>query len=162
MLRISKTLLVAAIALTCSLVAYGNLIDPAGNLDFVRHVLSMDTVEPGSAIRGRAITDPGLQQAAFVLIVAGETCIAGLCWIGAARMLFALRGPAPHFAAAKAWAVVGLTLGFLLFQTGFMGIGGEWFGMWMSKTWNGQEDAFRFVLILLGVLIYVALPEGEA
>ncbi|GEO98124.1 membrane protein [Methylobacterium haplocladii] len=162
MLRASKLLLVAGIALTCSLVVTGNVVDPAVNRDFVRHVLSMDTVEPGSAIRGRAITDPGLQQAAFMLIVASEALVAGLCWIGAALMVPALRAPAPRFAAAKAWAIAGLTLGVLVFQTGFMGIGGEWFGMWMSKTWNGQDDAFRFVMILLGVLIYVALPEGEA
>lgn len=32
----------------------------------------------------------------------------------------------------------------------------------MSKTWNGQEDAFRFATIVLGVLIYVALPEADA
>ena len=32
--------------------------------------------------------------------------------------------------------------------------------MWMSKVWNGQESAFRFAMTVLGVLIYVALPEA--
>jgi predicted small integral membrane protein len=56
---------------------------------------------------------------------------------------------------------VGLTLGFLLWQVGFMTVGGEWFGMWMSSQWNGIESAFRFFITILGVLIYLALPDGE-
>lgn len=159
--RVSKLVLVAAIAFTCTLVVVGNVVDPGPNLEFVRHVLAMDTIEPAT-IRDRAITDAGLQMAAFVLIVAGEGLTALALWIGAARMLRALKAPAARFNAAKAWAVAGLTLGLLVWQTGFMGIGGEWFGMWMSKTWNGLDDAFRFVAILLGVLIYVALPDAEA
>nr|WP_279512547.1 DUF2165 family protein [Burkholderia pyrrocinia] len=30
---------------------------------------------------------------------------------------------------------------------------GEWFGMWMSKQWNGVPDAFRFFITLLLVLV---------
>ena len=162
LVRLSKIALVAGLALTCTLAVYGNIVDPAANLEFTRHVLAMDMIENGSAIRGRAVTDPGLQFSAFVTIVAAEAVTALLLWIGAARMLTALRAPVARFSAAKGWAVAGLTLGFLVWQAGFLGIGGEWFAMWMSKTWNGQEEAFRFTMIVLGVLIYVALPEGEA
>lgn len=161
LVRLSKTLIVAGLALSCSLAVYGNVVDPGANLAFTRHVLAMDTVEPSSTIRTRAVTDPGLQWAAFVLIVAAEAATALLLWIGSARMLSVLRGSCSSFASAKAWAVAGLTLGFLVWQTGFMGIGGEWFGMWMSKEWNGQEDAFRFAMLALGALVYVAMPEGE-
>ena len=31
-------------------------------------------------------------------------------------------------------------------------IGGEWFNMWQSQTWNGQQAAFCFYATLLGVL----------
>lgn len=160
--RLSKALLSAGIALTCTLAVLGNAVDPQANLDFTRHVLAMDTLPPGSTIRSRAITDPTLQSAAFALIVAAEALIALLLWIGALRMVRRLGAPPAAYAAAKGWAIAGLTLGFLLWQTGFMGLGGEWFGMWMSKDWNGQEDAFRFAMLVLGVLIYVALPEPEA
>ena len=44
--------------------------------------------------------------------------------------------------------IAGLALGFLLWQVGFMSIGGEWFGMWQSKDWNGVPSAFRFVMCL--------------
>ena len=40
--------------------------------------------------------------------------------------------------------MIGTTLGFLVWFTGFLVIGGEWFAMWQSATWNGQEAAFRF------------------
>jgi len=60
------------------------------------------------------------------------------------------------------FAVAGLTLGFLLWQLGFMTIGGEWFGMWQSKSWDGVPSAFRFVMVIMAVLIFVVLPDGEA
>jgi predicted small integral membrane protein len=44
---------------------------------------------------------------------------------------------------------------------GFMVIGGEWFLMWQSSTWNGQEAAFRFYLTVLAVSAYVLLDTGE-
>jgi predicted small integral membrane protein len=38
-----------------------------------------------------------------------------------------------------------------------MSIGGEWFGMWMSSKWNGEESAFRFFAAFALVLIFVSL-----
>ena len=59
-------------------------------------------------------------------------------------------------------AVVGVGLGFLLWFTGFMVLGGEWFLMWQSKQFNGQEAAFRFYMTLLAVGIFVSLPDGDS
>jgi predicted small integral membrane protein len=72
-----------------------------------------------------------------------------------------LRAEAATFNSAKTFAIFGLTLGFLLWQVGFMLIGGEWFGMWQSQEWNGVPSAFRFVVVILGVLILVAMPDAE-
>jgi Predicted small integral membrane protein (DUF2165) len=43
-----------------------------------------------------------------------------------------------------------------------MVVGGEWFAMWQSKLWNGQEAAFRFYVTLLGVLIFVGQEDPES
>jgi predicted small integral membrane protein len=43
----------------------------------------------------------------------------------------------------------------------FLSVGAEWFLMWQSRTWNGQEAAFRMFAILGIVLIYLAMPEPE-
>jgi predicted small integral membrane protein len=84
-----------------------------------------------------------------------------LCWIGAAALACRLRADAATFNRAKSFAVLGLTLGFLLWQVGFMSIAGEWFGMWQSQQWNGVPSAFRFVITIIAVLIFVAMPDQE-
>jgi predicted small integral membrane protein len=160
-LRLAKIVTVAAIALFATLVTFGNLTDYGTNFAFVRHVLSMDTIFPTSAIRYRAITGTALHHAAYVVIIAAEAATAAVCWIGTWRLVRALRADAPAFNRAKAPAVAGLTLGFLVWNVGFMSIGGEWFGMWQSAQWNGVPSAFRFVMVILGVLIFVSLPDGE-
>jgi predicted small integral membrane protein len=160
-IRASKVVLVAAIALFASLVTFGNLTDYNTNWAFVQHVLSMDTIYPFSTIKYRAITDPPLQHAAYAVIIAAEGVIAVLCWVGAVQLARYLRADARAFNAAKTFAVIGLTLGFLLWQVGFMSIGGEWFGMWQSQQWNGVPSAFRFLITIIAVLIFVALPDQE-
>src|SRR5690606_5204885 len=154
-IRLSKAAMVAAIALFATLVAFGNITDYWTNFVFVQHVLSMDTVFPETTIRYRAITSPVPHHPAYVLIITAEAATAVLCWIGAYRLLRAVKAPAAVFNLSKSIAIAGLTLGFLVWQVGFMSIGGEWFGMWMSEQWNGVPSAFRFVMTILGVLIYV-------
>ena len=159
--RLSKTALVAAIAFFASLVACGNITDYGTNFAFVMHVFAMDTIFPDATITYRAITSPFVQNLGYILIIAAETLTAMLCWIGAFAMLRRRKAGAADFNRSKALAIAGLTLGFLVWQVGFMSVGGEWFGMWMSKTWNGVPDAFRFFITIISVLIYLVLPDGE-
>ena len=159
--RLSKTALVAAIAFFASLVAFGNITDYGTNFAFVMHVFAMDTIFPDATIKYRAITSPFVQNLGYILIIAAETLTAVLCWIGAFAMLRRRKAGAADFNRSKALAIAGLTLGFLVWQVGFMSVGGEWFGMWMSKTWNGVPDAFRFFITIISVLIYLVLPDGE-
>jgi predicted small integral membrane protein len=161
LLRIAKTAMVAAIAVLFSIVAFGNITDYGTNFAFVQHVLSMDTLFPTTTITYRAITSPALHRLAYAAIIATEIVIALLCWLGALALLRVLRGPAERFNRAKPLAIAGLTLGFLLYQFGFITIGGEWFGMWMSQQWNGVPDAFRYLTTLIMILIFVAMPEGD-
>jgi len=42
-----------------------------------------------------------------------------------------------------------------------MVVAGEWFAMWESQTWNGQEPAFRFYMTVLAVLIFIVMPDGD-
>jgi predicted small integral membrane protein len=160
-IRLAKIVMVAAIALFATIVAFGNITDYGTNLAFVQHVLSMDTIFERSTIRYRAITSPTLQHLAYAIIIAIEALTAVLCWIGAYALFAKRRAEARVFNRAKTFAVLGLTLGFLLWQVGFMTVGGEWFGMWQSKSWDGVPSAFRFVMVIMAVLIFVALPDGD-
>lgn len=160
-IRLAKIAMVASIALFATIVAFGNITDYGTNFAFVHHVLSMDTIFERSTIRYRAVTSPALHHLAYAIIIVTEALTAVLCWIGAYALLVERRADARAFNCAKAFAVGGLAVAFLLWQIGFMTIGGEWFGMWQSKSWNGVPDAFRFVMVIMAVLIFVALPDGE-
>src|SRR5436190_11704654 len=151
-IRAAKAAAVASIALFASLVAFGNLTDYQTNFVFVQHVLSMDSIYPFSTIKYRAITSPSLQHAAYAAIIAAEAGTALLCWVGTAALLRQWKGDALAFNRAKTPAVLGLMLGFLLWQVGFVAIGGEWYGMWQSQQWNGVPSAFRFVVTIAVVL----------
>jgi predicted small integral membrane protein len=157
--RLSKVVLVAAVAFLFTLFAFGNITDYDSNWQFVRHVLAMDTIFPDSTLRWRAITNPGIQTAAYWGIIAWETLTAIVLWIGAARLLGANDGAG--FAAAKPTAVLGLTMGFILYAVGFVAVGGEWFALWQSETWNGQSKAFEFIALIVAVLIVLLIPERE-
>jgi predicted small integral membrane protein len=153
--------MVASLALFAFLVTFGNITDYGANFDSVRHVLSMDTTFPDNPLAYRAITDPTLWHAGYAVIILGEglTCAA----FAAAAMELArdLRRDAARFRRSKRFVFVGAGLGFLVWFLGFMVVGGEWFAMWQSQLWNGQQPAFRFYVTLLAVLVFVNQDDPE-
>jgi predicted small integral membrane protein len=159
--RIAKVLLVAALASYAFIVAYDNIVDYDSNYQFVRHVLSMDTTFPNNALMHRAITNESIWSAVYALIIACEWLTCVLLAIGAVALLVCLRAPAAMFNRAKVWAVAGLIVGFGLWFFGFLVVAGEYFAMWQSQAWNGQQAAFRITMVILGALIFVSLPETE-
>jgi predicted small integral membrane protein len=152
--RLSKIAMIAALAAFAFIVAYDNIVDYNSNYEFVSHVLSLDTTFPNNELMDRAITDKRIWTAAFAAIIVVEG--SNLPSPGGRRagpLLTRLAAPAEHFNRAKIWAVAGLTVGFGLWFFGFMVVAGEYFAMWQSQTWNGQETAFRITMVILGVLI---------
>ncbi|MGI8725226.1 MAG: DUF2165 family protein [Methyloceanibacter sp.] len=159
--RSAKIVLPLCLAVFCLLVAFNNLTDYGTNYLFVQHVLSMDTTFPGNALMYRAITSPILWKIAYALIIIGEG-VTGVLFLAGAIRLFQLHdAPALLFNAAKAYVVAACILAFLVWFLGFMVVGGEWFAMWQSQTWNAQAAAFYFYMTVLGVLVFVSLPDAE-
>ncbi len=159
--RLSKILLVLLIGLFSLLVGADNIVDYGTNYVFVEHVMAMDTVLPSTTLTWRAITSPTVDQLGYAVIIGLELLGGALCVAGAWRLWQARLADAVHFNAAKDLAVAGLVCGFALWFFGFMTIGGEWFQMWQSKIWNGQEAAFRFIACIGLVLIYLAQRDDE-
>ena len=122
-----------------------NLTDYDTNYAFVRHVLSMDTTFPGNALLYRRITSPVLWQAGYALIIVGEGLSGIALAVAAISLAWRLRSDSVRFNHAKRFLIIGAALGFLVWFFGFMVVGGEWFSMWQSPTWNGQQAAFRFL-----------------
>ena len=162
LLRLAKIAMIAALAAFAFIVAYDNVVDYDSNYEFVRHVLSMDTTFPNNALRGRAITDTRIWTIAYSAIIATEALTCLLLSAGALALLARLTAPAERFNRAKVLAVAGLTTGFGLWFFGFLVVAGEYFAMWQSQAWNGQEAAFRIIMVMLGVLIFVTLPDRDA
>jgi predicted small integral membrane protein len=159
--RLSKCALLAAIAFFYSLVVFNNLTDYEPNHRFVQHVLAMDTTFPGNHGMWRAIPSPKVQTLFYVSIITWEFITAALCWWGVTRLVRTRSAPATVFNAAKAIAIGALTFGCLMWFVAFLSVGAEWFLMWQSRTWNGQEAAFRMFAILGIVLIYLAMPDPD-
>ncbi len=158
--RLSKIILVWAIALFASLAAFSNLADYNSNFEIISHVLKMDTTFPDNQGLWRAIESPLIHHIIYGLIIFVEIIVALLCWLGGYRLLKSIQNPAT-FNQAKKFAILGLTLGFILWFTGFMTIGGEWFLMWQSDVANGQQAAFRLVVIIGILLIYLVHPDED-
>ena len=78
---------------------------------------------------------------------------------GVIQMTRALHASGAEFNRAKAYAVAAALVAFLVWFFGFMVVAGEWFDMWQSKTWNGQDAAFRFYISVLAVLIFLNQPD---
>ena len=160
-LRLTKILLTASLAAFAFVVVYNNVVDYNANHEFVRHVLSMDTTYPTNPLRTRAITSPALWNAAYIAIITTEGLAALAFTKGTYDLLRSFRAPAQRFQAAKRFTIIGAALAFLLWFSGFMIIGGEYFSMWQSASWNGQESAFRFYVTVLLVLLVVLQPEQD-
>ncbi len=158
-LRLCKIVITALSSVFLLVVVFGNLTDPNSNYQFVRHVLSMDTTFPGNAAMYRAIHEPLLHKAFFASIICWEALTCVLIGAGSARLWRARAAPAAEWRRAKGLASIGLTAGVIQWYFAFMTVGGEWFLMWQSKVWNGQDAAFRlFVFMGLSLLF---LNQGD-
>jgi predicted small integral membrane protein len=159
--RTAKVLLLAGIALFYTLVVFNNITDFDSNYQFVRHVLSMDSTFPGNHGMWRALPSPAFHRVFYIATIAWEALTMILLWWGVARLWRAVRYNGVVFNAAKRVAIIALTLSMLMWLVAFLDIGAEWFLMWQSATWNGQQEAFRMFAILGIVLLLLLQPDVE-
>jgi predicted small integral membrane protein len=124
-------------------------------------VLSMDSTLPGNRGLWRALPSPAMHLAFYVAIIAWEIVTMILLWWSAANLLRALRRPAAQFNSAKRIPILALTVSLLMWLVAFLSIGAEWFLMWQSHSWNGQEAAFRNFAVVALILIYLVQPETD-
>jgi predicted small integral membrane protein len=154
--------LVACNALYVFLVALGNITDYDTNYAFVQHVLSMDTTNFGAAegtgldpdVMWRSIKDPVLWNVGYIGIIVWESAAAVVLILGLVHWVraFATRG---SFDTAKSVSSIGLLMIVALFFAGFIDIGGEWFSMWRSTAWNGEDTAFRNAVLSTLTLVLI-------
>jgi predicted small integral membrane protein len=163
-LPVAGAVLVALNGLYVLVVAFGNITDFGTNQAFVHHVLSMDTTNFGKPqgtdldpnVMWRAITSPVIQNIAYVALIAWEVATAMVLMI-AVVLWICERGRG--YIKARRLSSIGLGMLLLLFFGGFIVAGGEWFQMWTSTAWNGEDPAFRNSVLALLALVVIHLPS---
>jgi predicted small integral membrane protein len=160
-LRVAKIALIFAVALFYTFVVLNNVTDYDSNYQFVRHVLMMDSTFPANHGMWRAINSRAIHTAFYVSIIAWESITMLLAWAGGFRLIRSFSAGAIEFHRSKSVAVLALTTALLMWLLAFLSVGGEWFLMWQSRTWNGQDAAFRMFTVIGIVLMLVALPDSE-
>jgi predicted small integral membrane protein len=143
-----------------SLTVLNNLTDYSTNFVYVQNILLMNSIYPTSTLTWRAIANPRLHHFFFQCIIAWELLSATLCWIGTVQLALTLRAKADVFNLAKSFTLSGLLVASLLWLGGFLCIGGEWFAMWQSPTWNGQTIAFQ--LFTITTLAFIFVRKGDS
>jgi predicted small integral membrane protein len=160
-LRTAKMLLVFAVAVFYSLLVLNNTTDYDSNYQFVRHVLMMDSTLPSNRAMWRALNSPVWHTCFYLSIIAWEIITMILCWWGGVNLARSLRGTSQAFNQSKRVAIAALTCALLMWLVAFLSIGGEWFLMWQSKSWNGQEAAFRMFTVVGIVLLILIQPDSQ-
>ncbi|HEX7416091.1 MAG TPA: DUF2165 domain-containing protein [Smithellaceae bacterium] len=159
--RLVKMVTVAAIGLMAFIIAFNNITDYYSNYPFVMHVLKMDTIFPGSHMHYRSISNIFVFHASYILIITMEAVMA-FCGIKGSWLLFKnIKSSAVVFHASKNWAIAGISIGIVIWFLGFEVIGGEWFAMWQSPTWNGLAAAERMLSFLVLILILLHFKEKD-
>lgn len=157
-LRVAKVLLALSVALYLSLVIINNLTDYRTNFRIVQHVMMMDTTFVSRSTQWRAIQNPAIHHLAYVIIIVWEVLACVLCVVGSYRLVQNINASDVAFNASKTLTISGLTCALLLWGVAFISIGGEWFMMWQSVQWNGEESAQR-LFCMTGIVLIVLLSR---
>jgi len=159
--RIAKSALVGAVGVYLAIVVFNNLTDYGSNFAFVQHVLAMDTTFPGNGGMWRALSAPWIAHAFFASIIVWEAVACAMSLMGAGRMWQRRGEAATVFNHAKQLAIAGLSLNLLQWLIAFIAVGGEWFLMWQSSTWNGSDAAGRMFAVVGITLLFVNAKDEE-
>jgi predicted small integral membrane protein len=102
---------------------------------------------------------PLIHHAAYIAIIATEAIMAYFLLSGGYALIKSIKAGSEAFQSAKKNAYTGISIGILLWFIGFIVIGGEWFSMWQSQSWNGLGSADRIITFFM--LTYLSLLISE-
>jgi predicted small integral membrane protein len=159
-LRICKILLLGSNAFFLFLIVFNNITDYRSNFLFVENVLNMSTTFEGNNGMWRAIESPLVHHLFYLTIILWETVAMVIVGVGTWKLWKALGGSEAVFHSAKTVGAVGLVVSMLQWYIAFICVGAEWFLMWQSESWNGQEAAMRMFLMMGISLLFLMQKES--
>jgi len=155
LIHISKIILIGILAIYFTIVVIGNITDYATNYQFVEHVLMMDTTFSSPNLMYRAISLPIFHHIFYWIIILTEIIISILLWKGEIKLLSKRKKIQEK---GEMHAMKGVVLSMILWLGYFITIGGEWFAMWQSSTWNGLDSAFR-MFVISGIIFLIIIHK---
>ncbi len=144
-IRLLKIVFVAFISLLCLIYAAQNVANLDACYQAFAYVLGRvdHQVYPGSIIP--AMQSPAVIWLALVLVVTLEFAAGLLAAKGAWDLWGARKAPAAEFNGAKTYALLGCSVGIVVWLGFFAVFGGALFQMWQTEIGGGSmEDAFQF------------------
>lgn len=152
------TVLTGLASLYMCLIVFNNVADYDSNYAFVENIMRMSDTFTQSQ-NWRAIKFPLFFHSAYSLIIIVEAISAFLLISG--LIAFIRR----RYHEGRLRAIQGMLLALVIWMGIFLAIAGEWFLMWQSSKWNGQNTAFHlvqvFALFLL-ILLRKDYDQSEA
>ena len=156
MLRITKIMLIATVAIFLLMGAFFNVYEWSGTTGAVAATTSMSTFE-GGANDWRATSNPVVIWMGALFITLLKTVAGALCLIGAFRMSSARRDDAAAFSKAKELALSGCAIAIFMLFGGWIVIAETWFELWRSEEMRSAalQTAFRYggFIALIGLFV---------
>jgi predicted small integral membrane protein len=152
MIRISKIVLIALVAVWGAIGGIKNFADISGGVGATAAVMN-----PGPEARvpeWQAITYPIVVWLGWVLIPLGKLAAAGMCSVGAWRMWGARKLDPPTFNAAKELGLAGCAFAIAMLFGVFFVFGSTYFNLWMTPVGN---VALPIAFQLIGSIGLIAL-----
>jgi len=161
LIRYCKIALVFPSFLFLLLVVFNNLTDYDSNYTFVQGVMSMNSTFEGNSGMWRAIDSPFIHHLFYWIIILWELVAMGAIGLGVIKLWKRRFADTEVFNRAKGLAALGLTLSMLQWFVALLIVGGEWFLMWQSQLFNGQDAAMRMFVVMGISLIFLVLKDDE-
>lgn len=154
--RLFAIIITLTVTTIAAIGCFGNITDTESNLQFVRHIFSMDTTY--QTLMYRSIESPVIHWIGFASIVLIEAVLTVCGFTGAYKMFKNIKSDEKTFDQQKTFAILAMTLAVLVWGFIFQAAGGEWFASWQSEHWNGLRDATRIVMMAMfgGVALRIA------
>ena len=159
-IRFFKIVFVASISLLCLFYAAQNVANLDACYQAFSYVLARvdHQVYPDSIIP--AIENPALIWALLVVVVALEFAAGLLAARGVWDLWGARKAPAATFNGAKTFALVGCSVGMVVWLGLFAVFGGALFQMWQTDIGGGSmDDAFQFFVVCAVIFLIVNSPD---
>ena len=157
--RIAKFILLCSAAIFYFITVFNNIADYSANLRFIQNVAGMTDTFNDTLLWRRMESD--FMHWLLYIVIIGWELLAGVLCVYAAFLMWKYRKEAVLFKRAIAAGMIAHVFSLLLWYFAFIIIGGQWFLMWQSENWNGQDAAFRMIGITGLILLFHGLYPDD-